>query len=364
MWQRLSPRILQHNDGGLRHGYKPCCNMLIQCFHTHTDKNQKRRTGEGRTVKEDGERDRRQTHRLLEEDTERYHSGDESQESWSLDTEEDVRRLSQEVVTRAGKKDVMVMSVPLPQLEQVALGLHSCGWRAADILSLLCTHPSLLHRHRSILPTTNLLLNLGFKVEQVVSIFQDLPVIVTTSKSQIHQTMDALRTSGFGENTVFRLVSHNPSLLLVPGAALCERVLALRQLFKSADVITLGMKCPRLLSDAWKEIQAKFDYVFHEMGITQKQMVHAALFNHSLTHVKQRHTFLVRAGFFTTAKRKEGERNPNATLDQIITSSDKTFCRKFGNFKVAEYGVFCLLFDKEQAAWQDSDSDDESLEEK
>jgi hypothetical protein len=66
-----------------------------------------------------------------------------------------------------------------------------------------------------------------------------------------------------------------------------------------------------------------------------------------LQHVKTRHAFLVRAGLFDSSKGKDGERNPNARLDQIIDTTDNSFCAKFAKLEVDEYSTFCKLFDKE-----------------
>jgi hypothetical protein len=63
--------------------------------------------------------------------------------------------------------------------------------------------------------------------------------------------------------------------------------------------------------------------------------------------VKTRHAFLVRAGLFDSSKRRDGERNPNARLDQIIDTTDDSFCAKFARFEVDEYSTFCKLFEKE-----------------
>ncbi|XP_076457538.1 transcription termination factor 4, mitochondrial-like [Babylonia areolata] len=354
------PCLLSHAEGCLLLAHRTGLQTSVRFLHSGEGRGAKHSTDVPQTEMGDsGGRENRQMHIVSEsEEASGRQETEDGTQAVSTETDDEVKQLTRQIMKAAGQKDVMVSSFPLPQVEKLVEGLRQCGWQSAHILSLLSTHPSFLHHRRSLLPNVQLLSTLGFEVREVRAIVESLPLIAQTPKSQILQAMDALRDLGFGEDTVFRAVSSHPPLLLASRATLSERVTALRQLFKSADVVALVMKCPRLLTDPWKEVKAKFDYVFHQMGVTQKQMLHAALFNHSLSYIQQRHTFLVRAGFFSTAKRQQGERSPNARLDQIITSSDKEFCRRFGNFDVAEYRVFCRMLDKEKAL-RDVDSDDD-----
>ena len=278
----------------------------------------------------------------------------------TLQSEEDVVRLAEEVMREASRLDVMVRSVPASQVEQLVVDLHQCGWQAPEIVSLLAPNPSYIHHHRNLLPIVHLLLTHGLGLQQVASILQRFPPIVQVRPSQVSRVVEALRECGFWEKSIAKVLTQNPAILLVAGATtLSQRVGALRQLFTAADVITLAMVSPEVLTDEWEEVQARFDYVFHEMNVTQKQMVYAALFSHSLAHVRNRHTFLVRAGLFDLSKRREGEKSPNARLDQIIDTSDEAFAHKFGGFGVEEYRTFCLLHEKERAELADSDSDND-----
>ena len=280
--------------------------------------------------------------------------------STKLESEEDVGRLAEEVIQKASQLDVMVRSVPVSQVEHLVVDLHRCGCQASDIASLLSTRPGYIRNHRKLLPTIHLLLSHGLDLKQVITILHQFPPIVKVRPNQLTQVVEALRECGFREKSIAKVLTGNPAVLQVAKATVHKRVGALRQLFRSADVITLVVGCPQVLTDKWEEIQARFDYVFHEMNITQKQMVYATLFSHSLSHIKKRHAFLVRAGLFNQSKRAEGERSPNARLDQIITTSDEAFARTFGGFGVDEYRTFCQLFDKENAGLADSDSDDDT----
>lgn len=279
--------------------------------------------------------------------------------SVKLESEEDVGRLAEEVIQKASRLDVMVRSVPVSQVEHLVVDLHRCGCQASDIASLLSTCPGYIRDHRKLLPTIHLLLSHGLDLKQVITILHQFPPVVKVRPNQLTQVVEALRECGFREKSIAKVLTGNPAVLQVAKATVHKRVGALRQLFRSADVITLVVGCPQVLTDEWEEIQARFDYVFHEMNITQKQMVYAALFSHTLSHIKKRHAFLVRAGLFNQSKRAEGERSPNARLDQIITTSDEAFARTFGGFGVDEYRTFCQLFDKENAGLADSDSDDD-----
>ncbi|KAK7461165.1 hypothetical protein BaRGS_00038785 [Batillaria attramentaria] len=277
------------------------------------------------------------------------HCGSESRgkmdASAEILTESELADLAIKVMSEASKVDVMVKSVPQAKVERIILDLHNCGVHTADINILLASHPRYITSSKLITALDNLLNN-GLQPAQAVSVLHDFEGVLNISAGKIMDVCDALRDARFYDKSLPVIISKDPSVLLLTKKAISQRIGALRQLFTTADVVTLILNYPQLLTGDWSDIQAKFDYVFNEMKVTQKQMVFAALFRHSLQHIKHRHAFLVRAGLFDMSKRREGEKSPNARLDQIIDSPDDAFCRKFG-FRVEEYRAFCKLFDKE-----------------
>lgn len=269
-------------------------------------------------------------------------------------TEENLHSLVSTIVKEASKLDVMATSLPLPAVRQCILSLHNCGFHPTDIATALSSHPKYISK--KLIERVQMLLSNGFHHSQILSILLSFDTILNLSAGQIEEVIDLLRTSRFSEKDITKILAKNPAVLLLSKSAITQRISILRSLFKTGDVITLTLQSPELLTDEWNEIQAKFDYVFHEMKVTQRQMVHAYLFRHSLQHIKTRHAFLVRAGLFDLSKVKEGEKSPNANLDEIINSSDEKFCQKFGKFQVNEYRTFYKLFDKENVV--DSDEED------
>ena len=122
------------------------------------------------------------------------------------------------------------------------------------------------------------------------------------------------------------------------------RLKTLQELFKSDDVLELTIKSPQIIFEDFETIQEKFDYVFHTMGISQRQMVFSNMFNYSLRHIQTRHAFLERAGFFKKIKKDKGEINTNPLLQDIVGLSDKTFARKFGDMTELDYQTFTKYF--------------------
>lgn len=278
-------------------------------------------------------------------------------EQMVLETDEDVTKLSELIISRAKSVDIMVLSEPQKQVEGVILGLHHLGLEPSDILSLLSTHPTFLINQRQLLPNIDLLFSLGLDVHQVKEVMRQFPGLVKVTAGQISDIADALRDGSFREKSLAKVIAGNPSIFLLTKASVYHRLMKLRELFKSSDVVTVVVNSPGVLTMDWDDMQALFDYVFHDMQITQKQMVYASLFSHPLQRVKRRHAFLVRAGLFDMSKRKEGEKSPNARLDQIVDTSDEEFCAKFGKFAVQEYRTFCKLYEKENHEQEDSDDE-------
>lgn len=269
-------------------------------------------------------------------------------------TEPELTKLAEKIVLEASRVDVMVKSVPKTRVEQLILDLHNCGLVAADIHAMLIKHPRYITSNKVVAMINTLLTN-GLQLSHVLSLLQDFENVIDLNGKKIAEVFDALRDARIFDKNVSDIIRRNPRVLLLTKKDIGLQVGNMRQLFTTADAVTLVKQCPQVLTDDWTENQAKFSYIFHEMKVTQKQMVYASCFRHSLQHIKQRHMFLVRTGMFDMLKRREGEKSPNARLDQIIDSTDEAFCRKFGGFRLEEYRAFCKLFDKEASQVESDD---------
>lgn len=244
------------------------------------------------------------------------------------------------------------------------------GGNLADVLDYLVRHlysmrisPLQIHqmlidnkeisRHQHFIPITQFLYKNGLNGRRTCRLVAKYPEILDIPKDVIREKIENLRELGFITSDILLVLEGFPAVLQIPEKNLKRRISDLELLFKSKDVLDLIVKSPTVLTDDPETIQEKFDYVFHEMGITQRQMMYSSLFRHSLRYIRQRHVFLVRAGYFKKVLKK-GQINPNPILEDIIDISTRAFLKKYGNMTMSDYMAFCELFERECNEIQDN----------
>lgn len=262
-----------------------------------------------------------------------------------LAKQEDLHELTRQLLEETSKLDVMIKSVPIVRAEQVVLNLHNCGFNPEEIFSIIAGHPKYFTSNK-LVPCIHSLLNQGLLKVHVVAIVQNFDPIISLNVKKIEDVINIFRSFGFYEKSFSHILAACPAVFLLEEKAISQKIQMVKGLFTNTDAVRVLRSCPNILLDEWADVQAKFDYVFHTMKVSQKQMMYASLFNHSLQHVKNRHMFLVHAGFFDMSKIRENEKSSNDSLDKIIDTTEEDFCRRFGGFSVEEYRTFCKLNEK------------------
>lgn len=97
---------------------------------------------------------------------------------------------------------------------------------------------------------------------------------------------------------------------------------------------------PQVLFHTMEDIQERFNYVFFEMGLDQKQMMECKLFSHNIDHITIRHEFLKRCGYYRFPDPKKRVINLNPHLDKILDWSDAQFVRLVPGFDLKDYFIF------------------------
>ncbi|XP_033758805.1 transcription termination factor 4, mitochondrial-like [Pecten maximus] len=248
-------------------------------------------------------------------------------------------------------------------LEEGVRHLYSLRLSPEQIHRLMLEYRE-ISRHQFFIPITQFLYKNGLNGKRTCKLVTKYPDILDIPKDEIREKIEHLRELGFITPGILLLIEGLPEVLKIPVKNIKRRISDLELLFKSKDVLDLITKSPSLLIDDPALIQKKFDYVFHEMGISQRQIMYSSLFKHSLSHIRQRHVFLVRAGFFKKTV-KRGQINPNPLLEDIVDISTRAFLKKYGNMTMSDYIAFRELFERESNEIQDEvedDSDDEEIQ--
>lgn len=259
----------------------------------------------------------------------------------------DIEGLVNKMLGRALERDRMVAMVPKSDLSKHVRTLLNSGFTEADILHV-SQYPLLVKNLSQVVDVVDILLEYGLKKEDITYVLDKHPNIIHKTKKEILLKIQMLQNEGLGIDTIMRMIGKQPALLDEDLSGLPQRIEDLKYLFKTKDTFRLLEKSPVLLYCHFDYIRERFNYVFTEMGISQPQMRYSALFSYSMEHIHARHMFLVRAGFFKKLKKKEGQRDFNPKLDQILDTSDEVFVKTFGNMSLTDYETFKKLLAKDR----------------
>ncbi|XP_067663195.1 transcription termination factor 4, mitochondrial-like [Haliotis asinina] len=252
---------------------------------------------------------------------------------------EEVKTLAHAVLEEAVKVDKMCMSIPVRSVERVIHLLLSEGFNMEQVKELLMKKTGLITSRR-LKQVLHLLKRYDFQASDIFKILMTVQDLSLLQKDQMNNLYDTLLRAGFSDMHLQDVIMKEPRLLILDSKYILERVTLMKQYFKKDDVLGIVRQTPDVLLANWDDILGKFNYVFGEMKVSQRQMVTANLFSYSLEHVRNRHVFLLRAGFFTEDKHL---RCNNPILKDIIGTSDIQFAKQFGGMHEAEYKTFCKL---------------------
>ncbi|XP_036366580.1 transcription termination factor 4, mitochondrial isoform X3 [Octopus sinensis] len=282
-----------------------------------------------------------------------------------------VSELVVSIKEKATHVDKMIASVPDKTICSYITILEGLNMPLDGIKALLGDNPELLKipvkNWQNVLKTLN---DYGIKNKPMLKTLHNYPLILGQNPNQLSTVFNSLRTLKISDNSLRQMITHNPEIVSFEPNLLVKRARELQTLFKMDDVILFIRKSPHILTEDWEMIRKKFNYVFSEMGITQPQMRYSNLFHHSLDHIRTRHLWVYRTGFFKKSKHKE-EKQLNPRLDTILDLSDKEFAEKFGNMSKKDYQTFCKLlqqeieddYDDDEGYDSDDDDDDDDDDE-
>jgi hypothetical protein len=162
---------------------------------------------------------------------------------------------------------------------------------------------------------------------------------------KINKLCEIFRNASFKSSVYMNLISQNQGVidLLTNKSKLDIRMKELRMFFKKSHLERLLIRSPGLITDNIDSIRYKFNYVFTQMGIEQEEMCRSDVYNHSMKHIRERHLFLTRAGFYVKHNKKKTKINDNPKLakivdwplDEYLTSCTRNLLKK------EDYRVFC-----------------------
>lgn len=118
---------------------------------------------------------------------------------------------------------------------------------------------------------------------------------------------------------------------------------------KSNNYAISFQSCPNVMSDDWKVIMKKIDYILDEMQADVTDLVKSGSLALPLHKIKTRHILLVRLGIYKKRNMKASEldNNKNPRLFRIMDSEDPEFALRTCGLSIKEVEAFCELYERE-----------------
>ncbi|KAH3700911.1 hypothetical protein DPMN_075892 [Dreissena polymorpha] len=257
-------------------------------------------------------------------------------------TESFVDSLTDSVIQTATAKDVMVKSIARGLIKDGIKGLLGLGISEQTVRNI-CASYNVLKNIHNVVECMQYLIGIGLDQNGVHEMCQQYPGIVNVPLSEMKAKVDELHGLGFHYESIVKILVQEPKVLERDFNMISSRIEELKKLFKRSDTLSLLEKSPKLLFCESEFIHDRFNYVFREMGVSQRQMMYSNLFQHPMEHIHARHMFLVRAGFFKKVNREKGQIDSNPKLEVILETSDEDFAKMFGGMSLLDYQTFKTL---------------------
>jgi hypothetical protein len=250
---------------------------------------------------------------------------------------------AESILEKFRAEDKTFYSLSVKDVIQKLQCLSNAQLPAQEIKELVKKSPYFL-QGRNMESIINVLQEHGFEGQSLLDIFLSYSRITDEDPANLSNSLTFIRKLYKTDSRFNKALTACPKILTLSKTRINGRITALQELFKSDDVLELTVKSPHIFFEDFETVEEKFDYVFHTMGISQRQMVCSDMFNYPLLHIQTRHTFLERAGFYRKIKKHKGEINTNPLLQGILRLGDKAFAKKFGNMTELDYKTFAQYF--------------------
>ncbi|XP_071525503.1 transcription termination factor 4, mitochondrial [Panulirus ornatus] len=186
------------------------------------------------------------------------------------------------------------------------------------------------------------------------------PEILKIKSSSLSDKLVQYRQIALGKDSFLSLLNRYPVLFLCQPHQIKKRVMLLRSIFPPPIFKPLIVNNPNILVENWEDVMEKIMYIHKVMGLEQPQLAFSKTLRRSLLHIKIRHQFLFRAGLYITPNLEKDRRSHlrNASLSDIMDTSDTYFANRVARLTDHEYKVFSSIMEEEESGYSDSEESD------
>ncbi|XP_051482542.1 transcription termination factor 4, mitochondrial [Apus apus] len=239
-----------------------------------------------------------------------------------------------------------------------AAGLRAMGFSEEHARRLLGLQPR-LGPQRLEAAAAQLLL-LGLKSEAALGLLERSPELLRMPTERLRERAGELRRLGLDGGQLQRALSRCPQLLTLPRRRMAAAVRLLRErcLFTAEQLKEVLRTCPGVLLEEPRQLHHHFQYAYFRMGIQQKEMVKARLFQMPFAELRNRHIFLERRGLYQTPYKGQTQTS-NPKLKDVLQLPEKDFLASLARSTVEEYEVFKKLLAREEEEEEEEKEEEE-----
>uniref|UniRef100_A0A8C3U1W4 Mitochondrial transcription termination factor 4 n=1 Tax=Catharus ustulatus TaxID=91951 RepID=A0A8C3U1W4_CATUS len=247
-----------------------------------------------------------------------------------------------------------------PRPLREAAALRAMGFSQEQARRLLALQPRLGPEHREAAAAQLLLL--GLSPEAAAALLERSPALLRLPTERLRERAEELRRLGLDGGRLQRAVSRCPQLFHVPRRRLEAAVRLLRErcLFTAGQLREVLETCPTVLLEEHRTLHHQFQYAYFRMGVRQKAMVQARLFQMPFAELRNRHIFLERRGLYETPHKGQTQTS-NPKLKDILQLPEKDFLASLACATPEEYEVFKKLLAREEEE-KEEEKEEEDVE--
>ncbi|XP_065496020.1 transcription termination factor 4, mitochondrial [Caloenas nicobarica] len=193
------------------------------------------------------------------------------------------------------------------------------------------------------------LLLLGLSAEAALALLERSPALLRMPTERLQERAAELRRLGLDGGQLQRALGRCPQLFTAPRRRLAAagRLLRERCLFTAEQLREVLRTCPSVLLEEPRRLHHHFQYAYFRMGVSQKEMVKARLFQMPFPELRKRHIFLERRGLYQTPYKGQSQTS-NPKLKDILQFPEKDFLASLACASAEEYDVFKRLLAREE----------------
>ncbi|XP_074955768.1 transcription termination factor 4, mitochondrial [Phalacrocorax aristotelis] len=238
-----------------------------------------------------------------------------------------------------------------------AAALRAMGFTQEQARRLLGLQPRLGPQRREAAAAELLLL--GLSAEAALGLLERSPELLRMPAERLQERSAELRRLGFCGGQLQRAVSCCPQLFTLPRRRMAATVRMLRErcLFTAEQLREVLRSCPAVLLEEPCHLHHHFQYAYFRMGVQQKEMVKARLFQMPFVELRNRHIFLERRGLYQTPHKGQTQTG-NPKLKDILQLPEKDFLSSLAHSTPEEYQVFKKLLAREEEEKEEEEGRD------